>query len=40
MRETHSFPSGPLRERVKELRCLQAVVALIETPGLTVQEIL
>lgn len=40
MRETHSFPSGPLRERVKELLCLQSIVALIEKPELSVLEIL
>ncbi|MBM3310106.1 MAG: hypothetical protein FJY80_01210, partial [Candidatus Aminicenantes bacterium] len=40
MRETFSFPSGPLRERVKELLCLQSIVAVIEKPELSVLEIL
>jgi len=40
MRETSSFPSGPLRERVKELRCLQNIIPLMETPGLPAQEVL
>ena len=40
MKETLVFPSGPFRERVKELRCLQAIVTLIETPGLSVQDVL
>ena len=29
-----SVPGGLLRERVKELRCLKGIVAVIETPGL------
>ena len=30
-----SVPGGLLRERVKELRCLQGIVSVIETPGLS-----
>ncbi len=32
---SESVPGGPLRERVKELRCLQGLVSVIETPGLS-----
>jgi len=39
-RETLGFPSGPQRERVKELKCLQGIVSLIETPGLSSHKIL
>lgn len=28
-------PKGPMRERVKELECLQSIVTIIETPGLS-----
>ncbi len=35
-----SFPVGPLRERVKELHCLECIVALLETPGLSSHKIL
>jgi pyruvate, water dikinase len=34
IRGSEFFPGGVLRERVKELRCLQGIVSLIETPGL------
>jgi hypothetical protein len=40
MRESSSFPIGPLRERVKELRCLQRIVALIEAPGRSASAVL
>jgi len=40
IRESQFFPSGRLRERVKELRCLQGIVSVIETPGLGREEIL
>ncbi len=33
-------PRGPQRERVKELECLQRIVVLIETPGLSSEKIL
>ena len=33
-------PKGPLRERVKELECLQAIVTVIETPGLSSDKML
>ncbi|MBN1938247.1 MAG: PEP/pyruvate-binding domain-containing protein, partial [Candidatus Aminicenantes bacterium] len=33
-------PKGPLRERVKELECLQAIVAIIETPGLSSEKMI
>ncbi len=33
-------PKGPLRERVKELECLQAIVSIIETPGLSSEKII
>jgi hypothetical protein len=33
-RGSESVPGGLLRERVKELRCLQGIVSVIETPGL------
>jgi pyruvate, water dikinase len=33
IRSSDSFPGGLLRERVKELRCLQDVVSVIESPG-------
>jgi len=39
-REPASFPIGPLRERVKELHCLECIVALIETSGLSSHKIL
>ena len=39
-REPASFPIGPLRERVKELHCLECIVALLETPGLSSHKIL
>jgi pyruvate,water dikinase len=39
-REPASFPVGPLRERVKELNCLECIVALLETPGLSSHKIL
>jgi len=35
-----SFPIGPLRERVKELHCLECIVALLATPGLSSHKIL
>ena len=35
-----SFPIGPLRERVKELHCLECIVVLLETPGLSSHKIL
>ncbi|MGD0781768.1 MAG: hypothetical protein ABSA30_02795, partial [Candidatus Aminicenantales bacterium] len=34
------FPGGALRERVKELECLQAIVALLGTPGLSSEKLL
>ena len=34
------FPGGRLRERVKELECLQAIVGLLETPGLSSEKLL
>lgn len=34
------IPKGPLRERVKELECLQAIVTIIETPGLSSEKII
>jgi pyruvate, water dikinase len=43
MRENRSpadIPGGALRERVKELECLQRIVALLETPGLSSEKIL
>jgi len=39
IRESHLFPSGRLRERVKELKCLQGIVALMETPGLPPEKV-
>jgi pyruvate,water dikinase len=33
-------PSGPLRERVKELESLQSIVSIIEAPGLSSEKIL
>lgn len=39
IRGSHLFPSGRLRERVKELNCLQGIVALMETPGLPPEKI-
>ena len=39
-KQSRSFPSGPLRERVKELECLQAIVSIIETPGLSSEKII
>ncbi|MEI8190234.1 MAG: PEP/pyruvate-binding domain-containing protein, partial [candidate division NC10 bacterium] len=34
------LPGGPLRERVKELECLQRIVAILETPGLSSEKVL
>jgi len=34
------IPEGPLRERVKELECLQTIVSIIESPGLSSEKIL
>jgi len=31
---------GPLRERVKELECLQSIVSIIETPGLSSEKMI
>ena len=39
IRESHFFPSGRLRERVKELKCLQGIVALMETSGLSPEQV-
>jgi pyruvate,water dikinase len=39
-REPASYPIGPLRERVKELHCLECIVALLGTPGLSSHKIL
>lgn len=39
IRESKFFPSGRLRERVKELRCLQGIVSLIETRGLPLEKV-
>ncbi|MCX6096313.1 MAG: PEP/pyruvate-binding domain-containing protein [Candidatus Bipolaricaulota bacterium] len=39
IRESGLFPSGRLRERVKELCCLQGIVTLLETPGLTQEDV-
>ncbi len=39
IRSSDSFPDGVLRERVKELRCLQDVVAVIESPGLAPEAV-
>ncbi len=33
-------PKGPLRERVKELECLQAIVSIIETPDLSSEKMI
>ena len=38
--ESGPLPNGPLRERVKELECLQGIVSIIETPGLSSEKIL
>jgi pyruvate,water dikinase len=40
IRASDLFPSGRLRERVKELQCLQGVVAIIEAPRGTPEAIL
>jgi len=40
IRESNYFPSGPLRERVKELKCLQRIVALLETTELPPEKVL
>ncbi len=34
------LPGGRLRERVKELECLQRIVALLESPGLSSEKVL
>ena len=39
-KDSDLFPGGLLRERVKELRCLQDVVKLIEAPGLPSHKVL
>jgi pyruvate, water dikinase len=36
---SESVPGGLLRERVKELRCLQGIVSVIETPGLSPEKV-
>jgi pyruvate,water dikinase len=36
---SESVPGGLLRERVKELRCLQGIVSVIETPGLPPKKV-
>ena len=36
---SESVPGGLLRERVKELRCLQGIVSVLETPGLSPAKI-
>ncbi|MHB8094880.1 MAG: PEP/pyruvate-binding domain-containing protein [Candidatus Aminicenantales bacterium] len=38
-REFDDLPGGPLRERVKELKCLQGIVAVLDTPGLPPEKI-
>ncbi|HEX2694451.1 MAG TPA: hypothetical protein VHP61_01755, partial [Acidobacteriota bacterium] len=38
-RGSASVPGGLLRERVKELRCLQGIVSVIETPGLSPEKV-
>ena len=38
-RGSESVPGGFLRERVKELRCLQDIVSVIETPGLPPDQV-
>jgi len=37
--ESGLFPSGRLRERVKELNCLHGIVTLLETPGRTQEDV-
>jgi len=39
IRESKLFPSGRLRERVKELKCLQGIVSLIETPDIAPEAV-
>jgi len=39
-RESQFFPSGRLRERIKELNCLQGIISLIKTPGRPLEQIL
>jgi len=39
IKESEFFPSGPLRERVKELKCLQGIVSLFKTPGLPPEKV-
>ena len=39
-RPASELPSGPLRERVKELQSLECIVALLETAGLSSHKIL
>ncbi len=39
-RPQDDYPGGPLRERVKELECLRAVVGLLDAPGASLEETL